>query len=76
MAKPLLDIHCITEEYCDYPVAVRITMDDGTIQTYALENKFDYKFDKVMENLDRIKVGYQYKPPKRRRKNRLQKCEF
>ena len=67
MAKPLLDIVCIEEDYCDYPVAVRITMDDGTVQTYGLENKYEYMFDKVMDNLNNIKVGYQYKPPRKRR---------
>ena len=75
MAKPLLDIHCIHEPYCEYPVAVRITMDDGTVQTYNLEHRTDYMFQKVMESLDRMTVGYQHKeePPKRRR-NRIHRA--
>ena len=44
MAKPLLDIHCINEPFCEYPVAIRVTMDDGTVQTYDLRNKMEYKF--------------------------------
>lgn len=69
MAKPLLDINCITEPSCDYPVAVKILMDDGTVQTYALENKMDIQFQKVMQCLNKMTVGYQYRP--RRRKNRI-----
>lgn len=74
MARPLLDIVCIEEDYCDYPIAVRIAMDDGTVQTYGLENRYDYMFDKVMTSLDNIKVGYQYKPPRKRR-CRLHRCQ-
>lgn len=67
MAKPLLDINCITEPSCDYPVAVRILMDDGTVQTYGLENKMEMQFAKVMNSLEKLTVGYQYRPKKRRR---------
>ncbi len=74
MAKPLLKIHCIEEAYCDYPVAVRIAMDDGTVQTYCLENKTDYQFGKVMESLDKLTVGYQYRPRKRR--CRIHSCDL
>ena len=73
MAKPLLDIHCIRQEGCEYPVAVRITMDDGTIQTYGLENKHNYMFEKVITSVRKsVEIGYQYKPPKRR--NRIHSC--
>lgn len=58
--RPLLDIHCINEPFCQYPVAVRITMEDGSIQTYELKNKMEYKFGEVMKCLDRMTVGYQY----------------
>lgn len=68
MAKPLLDIHCINEEYCDYPVAVKLTMDDGSVQTYTLQNKTEYQFGKVMESLEKLTVGYRYTPPKRKRR--------
>ena len=68
MARPLLNICCVTEPYCVYPVAVRLTMDDGSVQTYTLENKTDIQFKKVMDSLDRMTVGYQYKP---RRRNRI-----
>jgi hypothetical protein len=73
VARPLLDIHCITDEYCDYPVAVRIAMDDGTIQTYTLDAKEDYQFKKVMDSLKKMTVGYEYKP---RRKNRIRNCRY
>ena len=72
MAKPLLDINCITEPSCDYPVAVRILMDDGTVQTYGLENKMEMQFAKVMNSLEKLTVGYQYKPT---RKNRIHRSE-
>ena len=65
--KPLLDIHCHYDSYCDYPTAVKITMDDGTIKEYALVNKTEYQFNKVMENLDRMMVGYPRKKRYRRR---------
>jgi hypothetical protein len=71
MAKPLLHIHCINEQYCDYPVAVKIAMDDGSVQTYVLENKTDFQFRKVMESLDNITVGYRYEPKHGKRKNRI-----
>lgn len=70
MAKPLLNVVCIREPYCDYPVAVKLTMDDGTVQTYALENKTDIMFQKVMDSLSRMMVGYRYQPEKRRRHRR------
>ena len=60
MAKPLLEIHCVREPYCEYPVAVKVTMDDGTVQTYELKNKMEYKFGEVMKALARMETGYQY----------------
>ena len=70
MAKPLLNIHSENEPYCDYPTALKVPMDDGTIQTYVLENKTSYQFDNVMKCLKRMKVGYQYGYPQKRR-NRI-----
>lgn len=71
MARPLLKIHSITEPYCDYPVALKIAMDDGTVQTYTLENKMDYKFDKLMDSVRKsVEIGYQYKP-KHEKKRRI-----
>ena len=70
MAKPLLDIHCKTESFCEYPTVLKVAMDDGTIQTYVLENKTGYQFENVMKCLKRMKVGYQYKEPRQRR-NRI-----
>lgn len=67
MANPLLEIHCIREPYCPYPVAVRITMDDGTVQTYDLRNKMEYKFGEILMVLDKMKVGYQYKDSNERK---------
>lgn len=68
VAKPLLNIHVAeTEPYCDYPTAVKIPMDDGTIQTYVLLNKTEYQFGKVMKCLNKMKVGYQYNYPVKRR---------
>lgn len=67
VAKPLLDIVCITEPYCDYPVAVRLTMDDGSVQTYTLENKTDYMFQKVMDSVRHMNTGYRPPVQKKRR---------
>lgn len=67
MAKPLLDIHGICEDYCEYPVELKVAMDDGTVQTYVLENKTEYQFGAVMKCLNRMKVGYQYGYPVKRR---------
>ena len=74
MAKPLLDIHCVTEPYCDYPVAVKILMDDGTVQTYELKNKTDYQFNKVMNALAKMQTGYQYMGE--HRKSRIHKSKL
>lgn len=63
MIKPLLDIKCIYEPYCDYPVALKITMMNGTVQVYELKNKTEYQFDKVFEALEKLTVGYQYHEP-------------
>ena len=60
MAKPLLDIHCVEEPYCQYPVAIKVAMDDGTIQVYELKNKMEYKFGNVMKAIARMETGYQY----------------
>lgn len=78
MAKPLLDISCIEESSCKYPVAVRIAMDDGTIQTYNLECQPHPNFVSAMDALGRmfdcIEIsGYQYRP---RRKNRIHRSEL
>ena len=73
MAKPLLDIHCINEPFCEYPVAIRVTMDDGTVQTYDLRNKMEYKFGEILAVLDRMKVGYQYNGKHGKQKNRGRK---
>ena len=71
MAKPLLHIHCVNEPFCEYPTAVKVAMDDGSVQTYVLENKMQFMFEQVMKSLDRMEVGYQYEPKHSRRKNRI-----
>lgn len=75
MAKPLLHIHCITEKYCDYPIAVKVAMDDGSVQTYVLENRTQLMFNNVMDSLKKMEVGYQYKPRHGRMKNRIHRSE-
>ena len=37
MAKPLLDIKTQCDPGCKYPTALRVAMDDGTVQTYLLQ---------------------------------------
>lgn len=62
MAKPLLNIHGRTESSCEYPTVLKVPMDDGTVQTYVLENKVEYQFDKVLKCISRFASnGYQYK---------------
>lgn len=65
--KPLLDIHCHYDPYCEYPTMVRITMDNGTVKNYILENKTEYQFNKLMENLERVVTGYPKRKYRRRR---------
>ena len=75
MAKPLLKVHCITEEGCDYPVALRIAMDDGSVQTYNLSDKHEIMFDKIITSVRKsVEIGYQYKPPKR--KSRIHRSQL
>lgn len=72
VAKPLLDVHCITDPECEYPSAVKIAMDDGTVQTYFLDCPINPNVRKAQTRFDesiQISIGYQYKP--RRRKNRI-----
>lgn len=77
MAKPLLNIHGETESFCEYPTVLKVPMDDGTIQTYVLENKTGYQFENVMKCLKRMKVGYQYGyPQKRRNRTHRGNCEY
>lgn len=73
MARPILDIHCIEESSCKYPVAVRLLMDDSTVQTYVLENRVEPQFMKLKECIE-ISIGYQCNQ-KPRRKNRIHRCE-
>ena len=71
MARPLLDIHCITKPGCKYPVAVKIAMDDGSVKTYNIEEDFSPKFRTFTANMEEsieISIGYQYRP---KRKNRI-----
>ena len=61
MAKPLLNIHGRTEPFCDYPTILKVPMDDGTVQTYVLENKTGYQFQNVMKCVKKYASnGYQY----------------
>lgn len=69
MAKPILDIHCIMEPGCEYPVAVRLLMDDKTVQTYSLDCKSELQFQKVMDSVH-VSIGYEFNT-KPRRKNRI-----
>ena len=78
MAKPLLDLVCITEPSCEYPTALKVNMDDGTVQTYVLQCDQRPNFKEAMDALDRMFdcieiTGYKYDPQKRR--NRRHRCE-
>ena len=76
LAKPLLDVHCITDPECEYPSAVKIAMDDGTVQTYFLDCPINPNVRKAQTRFDesiQISIGYQYKPKKRR--NRIHRCD-
>ena len=73
MAKPILDIHCIMDPGCKYPVAVRLLMDDKTVQTYNLECKHELQFQKVMDSVN-ISIGYQF-IDRPRRKNRIHRWQ-
>ena len=76
MAKPLLDVCCITAPGCEYPVAVKILMDDNTAQVYTLDTAMSPKVMKSKADFEKsvhVSIGYIYKP--RRRKNRIHRCE-
>ena len=75
MAKPLLNLHGQHEPYCEYPTMLKVAMDDGTVQTYVLENKTQYQFDNVMKCVNRIKIGYECGYPARKR-NRLHRSQL
>jgi len=77
MARPLLDVVCITEDSCEYPVALKVNMDDGTVQTYNLQCDTHPNFKGAMDALERMFdcieiTGYQYRP---KRKNRSHRCD-
>lgn len=74
MAKPLLNIHGKTEQFCEYPTELKVPMDDGTVQTYVLENKTGYQFENVLKCVRRMKVGYQYRG--RHEKSRVHKYQL
>lgn len=70
MAKPILDVCCIMEPGCEYPVAVRLWMDDNTAQTYNLDCKDELRFQKVIDSVN-VSVGYTFKCIPKRVKNRI-----
>ena len=70
MAKPLLNIYGKVETLCEYPTVLKVPMDDGTVQTYVLENKTGYQFENVMKCVRRMRVGYQYRG-RHEKKNRI-----
>lgn len=67
MALPLLDIHTHYDAYCEYPTSIKIAFDDHSVQTYVLQNKMDYQFNRVLESINSMKVGY---PKTKNRRNR------
>jgi len=76
VAKPLLDIHCINRNGCKYPVAVKIAMDDGSVQTYTLDSMPSpnvVKATEILEQSIEISIGYQYRPKRRNRIHRGQR---
>lgn len=57
MANPLLDVHCIRKPLCEYPMQLKVAMDDGTVQTYNLqvEQPIEHpNFREAMDALDRM----------------------
>ena len=78
MAKPLLDIHGVRRPGCEYPVVLKVAMDDGTVQEYALVNDVSPCFKRSQDILTEsisISIGYQFKPKKRRnRTHRGSEC--
>lgn len=77
MARPLVDLFCIEREGCKYPVAVRILMDDSTVQTYTLDSSVSpvvQKASDILKESISISIGYQHMPMKRKRRNRIYHC--
>lgn len=78
MARPLVDLFCIEREGCKYPIAVRILMDDNTVQTYTLDSRVSpvvQKASDILKHSIDISIGYQHMPMKRKRRNRIHRCE-
>jgi hypothetical protein len=51
-------------------------MDDGTVQTYSLDNKMEYKFDNLLKNVKKsVEIGYQYSG-RHEKKNRIHRHEL
>ena len=74
MARPLVDLFCIEREGCKYPVAVRILMDDNTVQTYTFDSRVSpvvQKASDILKESISISIGYQHMPMKRKRRNRI-----
>lgn len=75
MAKPLVDVHCVTRPGCKYPVALKVAMEDGTVQEYTLNRNIEPYFNRSQDILAesiQISIGYQYRP---RRKDRIHRCK-
>ena len=77
MARPLLDVHCIEKVGCEYPMQLKVAMDDGTVQTYNLEVKQPIEnpsFREAMDALDRmmeiVEDGFGYYKERKYRRNR------
>lgn len=73
MARPILNINCIDKPGCDYPAAVRLLMDDNTVQTYVLKADVSPHVVKTRENFEesiQISIGYQYRPKRKDRTHR------
>ena len=78
MARPLVDLFCIEREGCKYPVAVRILMDDSTVQTYTLDSSVSpvvQKASDILKESINISIGYQHMPMKRKRRNRIHRYD-
>lgn len=77
MAKPLLNVHYVRKPGCEYPMQLKVAMDDGTIQTYNLVTEKptpDPNFLEAMAALDRmfecLDIGYKAEKPVQRKYRR------
>lgn len=73
MARPLIKVCCVMKPGSDYPIAVKIPMDDGKVVEYEMKQNISPVFAQIKAQFDEslnISIGYQMG---RKKKNRIRR---